>query len=352
MVAPYLSRLRVAESGPGSRPAGSGPSLRPRPRSRFEPAPALPIDGPAGASLGLSPPPVRPDAELAEVEADRELDPPHQQPADTVVRPVTVGAQEFRPARAEVPPGQAAGPPSPPATRATPPADLGPRQHPPHQQPVAPTSPAVPPPPAASPPGPPPRLAGPPAPAGAQPAMAISQPGPAGDRPGPGRPGPARDLAPAPPIVATGAAPGLRHPAPDRVPAPGAGAGRPSTPPPPPAGRPPPAERPPRRADEAIQAAGAPADRVQAMARWLRDADPAQLRVGPAPPPGPHRASSGQAQPVPAAPDVTVTIGRIEVKIPAAEPGPARRTPSGPERRVPSLADYLESRTRVRGRPG
>ena len=46
MVTPYLSRLSPA-----------GPGLRPRPRSRFEPAPTFPIDGPAVASLGLSVPP-------------------------------------------------------------------------------------------------------------------------------------------------------------------------------------------------------------------------------------------------------------------------------------------------------
>src|SRR5580658_2258795 len=68
MVAPYLSRLRPAESG-----------LRARPRSRFEPAPTLPIDGLAGAGFGLSPPP--PDAALAEVEAEGEPDPSYRHPA-------------------------------------------------------------------------------------------------------------------------------------------------------------------------------------------------------------------------------------------------------------------------------
>ena len=48
MVKPYLSRVRPPESG--SR-------LRPRVRSRFEPSPLLPIDGPTAGSPGLSLPP-------------------------------------------------------------------------------------------------------------------------------------------------------------------------------------------------------------------------------------------------------------------------------------------------------
>ena len=127
-----------------------------------------------------------------------------------------------------------------------------------------------------------------------------------------------------------------------------------------PTGRPDDAEPPTRRLRE--PAIGAPADRVQAMARWLRDADTSPVRAeamtsSPASPadagatgprPGPSPAPPGSAA---AHTEVTVTIGRIEVKAPAADPAPTRPRPSG-QRRAPSLDDYLESRTRARGRLG
>jgi hypothetical protein len=104
------------------------------------------------------------------------------------------------------------------------------------------------------------------------------------------------------------------------------------------------------------RSADGPADRVQAMARRLRDADAAAARPGAASPSiGPHPALSGRAWNWPGPTvdtEVTVTIGRIEVKAPAAAPVPARPQPGGPRRQVPSLGDYLESRTRARGRPG
>jgi len=351
MVAPYLSRLRPAESGP---------RLRPRPRSRFEPAPTLPIDGLAGASLGLSPPP--PDAGLAEMEAELEPDSPYRHPAGPPIASVTVGDQEIPPIRAEASaPGQGTGPRSTPTARPTPPGDKDPV----HRHPVGPAGTAVPPPPAALTPGPPPRRPEPPAPVGARHGGIGTQPGPAGGREDfrPARPGADRRRTAAPPIATTGEAPAPRPGVQDRTLVPGGRAssawrpGAPLAPPAPPS----PAERPPRYADEPRHAdrprqpADTPTDRVQEMARRLRDADTAPSRDGlAAPPAGPHRALPGRVldQPAPAPQDVTVTIGRIEVKMPAAEPAPARREPGGARNQVPSLEDYLASRTRVKGRPG
>ena len=106
--------------------------------------------------------------------------------------------------------------------------------------------------------------------------------------------------------------------------------------------------------------ADAPADRVQAMARWLRDADAASAAaeattrpsMDPQLAPPPPGRVPGRPGPAEVHPEVTVTIGRIEVKASAADPVPARPPSSGPRRRAPSLDDYLESRTRARRRPG
>ena len=276
MVTPYLSRLRPAESAP---------RLRPRPRSRFEPAPAFPIDGPAGASLGLSPP--SPQAEPAEVEAESEPDPTDQHPAGLRIAAVTVGDQEFPLVRAQdSAPGQAAGPRPWAAVRATRPAD----DDQVHLHPVRPAGTAVPP----APPAPPPRPA-PPAQMGAPSDGTSIRPGAAGDRADfrPARPGTDRGLA---------AGPAERHrPCDGRAGARSAGPGRRSR-------RSRRYRRAARRAARALAApaataalagraaaaprgpdaprgpgrpggpARAPADRVQAMARWLRDADTAPSR--------------------------------------------------------------------------
>jgi hypothetical protein len=102
-----------------------------------------------------------------------------------------------------------------------------------------------------------------------------------------------------------------------------------------------------------VQGDSAQMDRVQAMARWLGDAGGAAT-TGPAIGRQPTLAPVdwGPNWPSPAAgrTDVTVTIGRIEVKAPAPDPAPTRPQSSRPRQRVPSLSDYLESRTRARGR--
>jgi hypothetical protein len=357
MVMPYLSRLRPAESAP---------RLRPRPRSRFEPAPAFPIDGPAGASLGLSPP--SPDSEPAEAEAESEPDPTGRHLAHPQVASPTVGGQEFPAVRVQdSAPGQAAGPRSRAPVRATPSADDDPaRQHP-----VRPASAAVPPAPAAVTPPPPPRPA-PSAQVGDRSGGTSIRPGAAEDPEDfrPARPGTDRGLAPARPNVTAGPAAEPEHAARNRALVPGDRAGPagrlggPAAPPPPPLPPPSLAGRPPRRVDQtrhadqvdqADQLALTPADRILAMARLLRDTDTAPSRAGLAGPSAdPRQALAGRVldQPAPAPPDVTVTIGRIEVKMPAPEPAPGRREPGGPGRRVPSLEDYLASRTRARGRPG
>jgi hypothetical protein len=363
MVAPYLSRLRPAESG-----------LRPRPRSRFEPALTLPIDGLAidglaGAGPGLSSPP--PDAGLSGAEAELGPDPAGRPPAGPAT---AVGDRQLPPAWAgESTPGPGLGPRSTPAARPAPREDDDPA----YQRPAGPAGTAVLLPPAAFPPaafpgafppGPPRHRLGPLDPAGARPGGIGTGPEPAGGREdsGPARPAAGRRLTAPPPATTPDPAPEPGPAVQDRALA--RSAWRPGGPPASPAPPPPvpsPAGQAPREARYTDQLAGAAAERVQAIARQLGDADTALRREGPAaPPPGPRQALPRQAlprqalpgrapgQPAPPPPDVTVTIGRIEVKMPAAEPAPARREPSGAGRRVPSLEDYLASRARARGRPG
>ncbi|MGD0239886.1 MAG: hypothetical protein ABSB59_06095 [Streptosporangiaceae bacterium] len=353
MVTPYLSRLRPAEPGP---------RLRPRPRSRFEPAPTFPIDGPTGTSLGLDRP-VPAEAEPGGTEAEFEQDPAYRRPAAPAAGPDTGGDQALPHVRLEAaPPGHAARPRSPRAAQAVPPADDGRRDNPAdrhvaHHRPAGPEDGPPPPAPDGPAPGaPPPRLAPvrPAAAVGVWPAGPSVQPA--------GEPAELRRIRPedAPGTVSVTPGPGRepRQAPPDRAPA-AAGRPGPGALPAPPF---PPAERPSNRADRASRAdqagqpAGTPSDHVQAMARWLRDAAPAPARAEVTMPPGSPRyvpPARVPDRPAPAASsDVTVTIGRIEVKMPAAEPAPGRRSPAEPGRRVPSLGDYLESRTRARGRPG
>ena len=94
------------------------------------------------------------------------------------------------------------------------------------------------------------------------------------------------------------------------------------------------------------------------MARWLRDADDAASRseamatpsIGSRPaPPGRVPNWPGSA----ADTEVTVTIGRIEVKAPAADPGAdrgRRRADHGTVPQPSRLEDYL--RARAAGRVG
>lgn len=108
--------------------------------------------------------------------------------------------------------------------------------------------------------------------------------------------------------------------------------------------------------DSGVPGESAQTDRVQAMARWLGDAGDAVARSAVTTGPSIGRQSAlapvprGLGWPEPAAgrTDVTVTIGRIEVKAPAPDPAPTRPQSSRPRQRVPSLNDYLESRTRAR----
>jgi hypothetical protein len=353
MVTPYLSRLRPPEHGP---------RMHPRDRSRFEPARTFPVDGPPAGSLGLGLPPVA-DAETAGVEIELGQDPSSQAPAGQAQPAATPGGRGLTPARTAVPERAApdTGRPPAPAANVTALAGRGPA-------PGRGLAPA----------GPPAGYQDPPS----APASGPAQPARAGARalppagtavPGP-RPGPAQaaavtehgHLAPQgdagdfrPPTAAIAGreydqAPwGATRRAPLDLPVFRASRERPA-----PLATPPeaaPAEDPPRvpdrPADRMSRPAEDPADRVQAMARWLRDADPAAARPSAGPPPGPPGGT--RHGPGPAADtEVTVTIGRIEVKAPAAAPVPSPPQPGGPRRRVPSLDDYLESRTRARGRPG
>ena len=117
MVKPYLSRLRPAETGP---------RLHPRPRSRFEPAPALPIDGPAIGSLGLSLPP---ESEAGAVGAEMELEPdtPYPYLAGSAVA-ATPGNQSLPPVRIAAPGPDTRDEERPPARAAR--ADEPPRPSP------------------------------------------------------------------------------------------------------------------------------------------------------------------------------------------------------------------------------
>jgi hypothetical protein len=359
MVTPYLSRLRPAESGP---------RLRPRPRSRFEPAPALPIDGPAIAIPGLSlPAPLDPGPAGAEIEFERAA--PHPSLAGSAVLAAAPGEQEVLPARAAAPgpaPRDAEG--EPPRTRraAVPPhgpsPDITPSGQSPRPVPVS-SEEDVRPPPAEgagrgehtqAPWSIRPRSA--PQPQSAPPDQAPVS----GDRAGrDGRPG-------------AQPAPAVSLPAPERpLPAPRRHldrTGQEAQALQKPAGRPGDAALPGQRPDDAVVRAmrrpeppgDAPAERVQAMAGRLREADAAAARTGAAarPPAGPQLAPAPPAR-VPGRPgqaevhtEITVTIGRIEVKTPAAVPMSGRPQSSGSRRRPPSLDDYLEARTRARSSPG
>jgi len=325
MVKPYLSRFR---------PAGSGPGLRPRPRSRFEPAPASPVDGPGITGPGLSLPPALDEA--GDVAAELGPDPPHPHLAGPAAAhsewelpPAQAAVPEPAPPGGEPTPAPAAAtasPPRPSHAPATRPAPGGQRPRPARNAPPEPAPPGGEPTPA-------------PAAATASPPRPSHAPATGGS--GQQAAGNVADF----PAARTGtggqASPGSR---------PGAVAPAPEPAPP----EPPPAAH--RHVGRPGQPADGLADRVQAMARWLRDADAAAHAQATArPPAGPQPAGPGRvlAWPGPAVhPDVTVTIGRIEVKAPAPDPPPAPPRLGETRRRVPSLDDYLESRTRVRGRPG
>ena len=440
MVKPYLSRLR---------PTGSG-GLRPRLRSRFEPVPTLPIDGPAIGSLGLGVPWALP-AEATDVEVELSPDPPdpylttqaptEAAPADqTVPRARTdvpdpaARDEERAPARAAATPptpspappttpprpdlAVAATPPTPsPAPPTTPPRpDLAVAATPPTPSPAPPTTPAVDaelgwdppgldlagptvttatlgdqagprvrtgvPEPAALDEGRPPARAAtrPPAPSPAPavtPAGGIRQPMPAGNEAefrlhlveATGREHP-----PAAVSATSRGMPQLQRAVSDQAPVLSGRANSGELPraDPTPLG-PAPGERPSpapyrrggrtSRARDArgggAQGDAAQTDRVQAIARWLGDTGAAPAHAGAATgrsvshEPALARLDwfSGWSSPAAAHTDLTVTIGRIEVKAPAADPAPIRPRSSGPRQRVPSLGDYLEARTRARSRP-
>lgn len=361
MVTPYLSRLRPAEHGPG---------LHPRDRSRFEPARTFPVDGPSIGSLGLALPPAV-DAETADVGIELGQDPlsqplaeqalPGQALPDQALPAAMPGNRGLTPARIAGP-GRAA----PDITRA--PAYPANVAAPAGREPVPGRGPTAPPAGYRD-------LPSPPVPGLAQAAIAgarelpparTAEPGP---WPGPvpaatitdhsnrAPQGDARDFRPRLAAVAGqehDQAPGdATRRAPLDQPVLRGSRERPGPPAAPPEAAPAeyPSRRPDRDGNRISRPAEDPADRVQAMARWLRDADPVGTRPPAAPPAGPP-SGTRHAPGSTADTEVTVTIGRIEVKAPAAAPAPAPPQPGGPRRRVPSLDDYLESRTRARGRPG
>jgi hypothetical protein len=362
MVKPYLWRLG---------PTGPGPGLRPRPRSRFEPAPKLPIDGPSVESRGVSWLPTS-EAESEGVEIETERDAPYPHSADSVVETPRLGVHG--PASAQT----AAHEPEPRDAQRLPPYSAKaaePQQHRP-----APTTsfvgdkrgsaperdeeasvrsttgegavrrpPAPPPPSAASHPAPSRTGLPNPAPDSGEFASPRAAPAPAQQVLVQAPPPASRQVLPSAPQQIPPPEPELGS-----IPAPHRRADRPSPQEPAaqllaraPAQPEPRADSKPQHEDEV------PADRVEAMARWLRHADADSAR-----PEATKMASTGPALAPPPPPasqpavhtNVSVTIGRIEVKAPAADPVPAQPRSSGPRRQPPSLAEYLEVRTRARGR--
>jgi hypothetical protein len=357
MVKPYLSRLRPAENGP---------RLRPRARSQFEPARTFPVDGPSAGILGLSPAPAI-DAETADlvIELDEDQALPAAAPGDRELTPVRAALPE------DAAPERGPALPSSPAAGLENAAIAGARELPSAWTPVPER--------AALPERAAPDLARAPADAAnAPPVAGLANTAMAGARVLPpartARPGPPPAPAPAmavtehghqvpradagdfrPPRAATvgrehdQAPRGATRRAPLDQPVHGTSRERAATPSTPTEAAP--AQHPPRVPDRPTnpmsRPAEDPADRVQAMARWLRDADPSVARPSSGSPRGPlggTRHGPGST----ADAEVTVTIGRIEVRAPAAAPAPARPQPGGPRQRVPSLDDYLASRTRGR----
>ncbi|BDB45518.1 MULTISPECIES: hypothetical protein [Mycobacterium] len=320
MVMPYISRLRPTTG------------LRPRPRSRFEPPPALPIDGPASNGHALLGPPA-PDIEP--VTPETEFEPEQWSPA------------ESDPAAAE-PVAEPMVAPTNPAVEGS--ALVRPPAHEPdpNHHLVAPSAKTLEPPPR--------RPAAAPGASAAEPVAVANQPVRAPVAA-------VRPPATAPPH-ANAAAPPDAKPAQVTEPAPSNGSPPPIEPPrqsrPAEAHRPAPTPQPypgPPEAAPTETGPEGPSDNVPALARWQGD-----LRVDLAttePPQHQRPVHASLPAPPPAVPpsghhpahtDVSVTIGRIEVRAPAADAAPTPRQPAGPRRRPPTLDDYLASRTRARGR--
>jgi hypothetical protein len=342
---PYLSRLR---------PADRGPRLRSRPRSTFEPAPLLPIDGPAIAQPEAGVPPTW-AADRAEIEAEQET--PYPQPAGSAVSAASAGDQAALPvptAPAGLAASDAERPAKPAATAAESPIDNSPPSS--SSRPTEPHSDGD------ESPWPPGKVGRAPAPW-----SVTRQPSPApahvsADEPRRPTDGSTPHVEPVPPE-----SPSLTPPSPTPQQA------APPVPATDPAAGPP---APKRKSDRPVQQTEVPAPRpedigpaavyptssvaarrIQAIAQRLHEADTgASPTEGRAKPP-PHTQSAA-APPVllPSQPsahrELTVTIGRIEVKASTPDPTP-QQAPSGRTRRQPpSLDDYLAGRAGARGRTG
>jgi hypothetical protein len=337
MVRPYLWRFSPTEPGPG---------LRPRPRSRFEPAPRLPIDGPAIQGRSVSWPPTS-DAETAGVEIEVEQDAPSGElPSHGEHRPAPRAEQRLPPYSERT----TQQPPEKPLStgsfvgnsRGSAPDSGEEASVRPTIGEVAVRRPLAPPPPTAT------------------PDLGFStseshqvEPPPMQGAAAQASPPMSRQVFPPAPQQIPPSAPGQGpRPAPrrqvDRPTPPGQPAQLPASAP---AEAQPRATIKPQPPDDEL-----PADRIQAVARSLRHANahsagPEATRTAstdpalpPPPPPAPSRPATHT--------DVSVTIGRIEVTAPAPDPVPAQPRSSAPRRRPATLAEYLEVRTRARGRAG
>jgi hypothetical protein len=346
---PYLSRLH---------PAARGPRLRPRPRSTFEPSPLLPIDGPPIGRPGASVPRTW-AATPAAIELEEETSHPH--PASSAVAAAI-------PDEPESPPGPTAAtapatrdeqsPSKPAATVAEAPVETSPPASINHQTTPHSGSESF------------PQL-----PADGAPSGGLG-PAPWSIRRRPSPP-PARVSADEPPLPCdrliphVEPAPPVSPPLKPLPPAPQYSSA--TVPPPAPAVGP---LAPHRQSERPGQLAAAPAmgpantepaianppsglaaRHVHAMAQLLREPDTSVARTGETTKP-PNNTQPAAAPPVrvPSQPsthtELTVTIGRIEVKATASDPTP-QQPPSGrPQRQPPSLDDYLAARVRARGRTG
>lgn len=339
MVRPYLWRFSPTEPGPG---------LRPRPRSRFEPAPRLPIDGPAIEGRSVSWPPTS-DAETAGVEIEVEQDAPSGElPSHGEHRPAPRAEQRLSPYSERT---TQQPPEKPLSTGSFVGNSRGSAPESGQEASVRPTIGEV----AVRRPLAPPSAT--PHPGPSRSASHQAEPAPIQGPAAQASPPTSRQvLTPAPQQIPP-SEPGQGPP-----PAPRRQVDRPSPPgPPAPLPTSAPAEAQPRvtinpQPADKLRADELPADHIQAVARSLRYAnaysagpeatkaastDPA---LPPPPPPAPSRLATHT--------DVSVTIGRIEVTAPAADPVPAQPRSSAPRRRPPTLAEYLEVRTRARGRAG
>jgi hypothetical protein len=336
MLTPYLSRLQPRGTEPGA--------VRPRRRQRFEPPPATPIDGPLAAGVDA------PSVVSSVFEATPAAD-------EAAVEPTGIDAPVARAVVGSEPPSPIAVETEVESMRA---ARSEPRTHAPHR--LSATEDSLPPADAPAPPVARHRMDGTDRPADRRPA--------AGELELAAEPVPAPELrrdAPALPLVPSdelppGPRPGRRG----RVADPAAAETGVVPPPrrhlqaepavvraaaaalPPPPATAPSAPRIPAPADAVAALDRAPREGRPSPAHAPRSPEPMWAK---SPLPRPAVPPAGARQRVPAErvevpTELTVTIGRVEVKVPPAALAQPQRAAAPPRRHTPSLDDYLSARAR------